>query len=61
MTKTNSDIKIIRGLILFGSFEFIYSNLPFDLAQGGELVEPFRISANFIKSGEIRPALVRLL
>ncbi len=42
-------------------------NLPFDLAQGGEsfdfaqdrepverLVEPFRISANFIRSGEFR-------
>jgi hypothetical protein len=30
------------------------SNLPFDGAQGGELVEPFRISANFIRSGEFR-------
>ena len=31
---------------------FGYSNLPFDLAQGGELVEPFRISG---LSGTIEP------
>jgi hypothetical protein len=29
---------------LFGHLDFGNSNLPFDLAQGGELVEPFRIS-----------------
>jgi hypothetical protein len=31
-------------MILLGSFKFINSNLPFDLAQGGEPVEPFRVS-----------------
>jgi hypothetical protein len=35
-----------------GHLNFGDSNLPFGLAQGGELVEPFRISANFIRSGE---------
>jgi hypothetical protein len=37
-----------------GHLNYGDSNLPFDLAQGGEPVEPFRISANFIKSGEFR-------
>jgi hypothetical protein len=31
-------------LFLFGHLNFGDSNLPFDWAQGGELVEPFRIS-----------------
>jgi hypothetical protein len=44
MTKTTAAFAIIPVVILFGSFEFCDSNLPFDLAQGGEPVEPFRFS-----------------
>ena len=42
----------------FGYLNFGDSNLPFDFAQDREpverLVELFRISANFIRSGEFR-------
>ena len=44
-----SGLRFCLGHLNFGD-----SNLPFDLAQGGEPVEPFRISANFIRSGEFR-------
>ena len=57
----------LQVTLRFEHYNFGDSNLPFDLAQGGEsfdfaqdrepverLVEPFRISANFIKSGEFR-------
>jgi hypothetical protein len=32
------------GFVSFGHLNFGHSSLPFDLAQGGELVEPFRVS-----------------
>ena len=39
-----SGLRFCLGHLNFGD-----SNLPFDLAQGGEPVEPFRILANFIR------------
>jgi len=41
--------KTVTGSLLtsysrFGYWNFEHSNLPFDLAQGGELVEPLRAS-----------------
>ena len=35
--------KTFQGKTLFGYLNFGHWDLPFDLAQGGELVEPFDI------------------
>jgi hypothetical protein len=40
MPKTIPLLYVTRVMILFRLFEFGYSRLPFDWAQGGELVEP---------------------
>jgi len=43
MTKTQRSLYSSFSLC-FEHLEILILNLPFDLAQGGELVEPFRIS-----------------
>ena len=40
----NKNSKANSGLFRFGHLNFDHSDLPFDVAQGGELVEPFRAS-----------------
>ncbi len=43
-SETNPNIELPKFKIQFRISEFGNLNLPFDFAQGGELVEPFRIS-----------------
>ena len=43
MSKTHNRTRISR-CVGFGHCDFEHSDLPFDFAQGGELVEPFRAS-----------------
>ena len=38
-----SQIPIFKHKVRFGTLNFNHCDLPFDLAQGGELVEPFEI------------------
>ena len=38
------NIYLIADPLLFGNLKIWISNLPFDIAQGGEQVEPFRVS-----------------
>ena len=43
MTKTVLICSFFDILSMFGILNFGHCDLPFDLAQGGELVEPFGI------------------
>jgi len=43
MTQTYLEISFVKMMWTFGILNFGHWNLPFDLAQGGELVEPFVI------------------
>jgi hypothetical protein len=38
-----SQIPIFKHKVRFGTLNFNHCDLPFDLAQGGELVEPFGV------------------
>jgi hypothetical protein len=40
----NENLRTNFSLSRFGRLDFGHSDLPFDFAQGGELVEPFRAS-----------------